>query len=96
MATSPKFDTLVGAVEKAETALVEAKGKLQEAVESKEEGFVTQINGVPYHVTMVGEKKELRCMLTKRQIAAVRGEPVPPMVRRKKAPAETKEPEAAQ
>jgi len=88
MAQAPKFDALVAAVDKAEKALADSKDKLNEALTTVDVGFVVTINELPYNVALVGGKKIIKPMLTKRQIAAIRGEVVPPVKSRKRRTAE--------
>ena len=76
-AAAPKFETLVADVDSAQTSLNSAKEKLNAALTEVANGHVVNIAGLPHEVREVKGKKELKCMLTKRQIAAVRGEPIP-------------------
>ena len=86
MASAPKFDALVEAVEKAEKALETAKEKLSASLDTVEDGYTFTVADLPMQVVVVNGKKEVKPMLTKRQIAALRGQPVPPIKRRKPKP----------
>lgn len=81
------FEKLVAAVDRARAAYREAQAKLAESVESVDLGTTVIIDSIPWMVQQNDGKKVLNCLMSKKAIAAMRGEQVPykPRVRRTKA-----------
>lgn len=93
------LETLISKTEKAKAAYEAATVELEAALEDLPLGHVFTIGSIPYQVNDVKGKRKAQCMLSKRAIAAMKGEEVPPMAvrkRRTKAEIEADKAQAAQ
>jgi hypothetical protein len=85
---SKNFETLIAKVTICQSNLEAATAALNEALTIVEAGHVVTIGNLPYHVVVTKGEKQLRPMLTKRQVAAMQGTPLPPIQRRKRQSSE--------
>ncbi len=80
----PKFEQLVANVSKAKEGLRKEEEKLTAALDTVALGHVVTIDSLAHQVVEEGGARKMKCMFTKRQIAAIRGEEIPPLVIKKR------------